>query len=459
MTGRHLQSPLVGFSSLRCVPVHWTQGSRVGGGGASESQQRSRRSMAMNWGLILVMLSTSGCHRPNPISDQPASIESDSMGVTIVLNHEPDESFSVLVNPAASVRIDGRAEGALLHNVVGAGRLSDGRVAVMNGAPVQIRIHLRSGQLQHAFSQQGQGPFEFRAPVHFRVLPGDTIVGWDAMFGSAYGFLPAGASVLERHTDLGRMHAALGSTEHAEGGKPLPGLGYLVKVGIETSHNESSTRAAPGWQRLLGRVKYVIVTQDYQRIDLGTFSNSPTVLRREPHGWVAPMYFYLSHSAHAAGDERIYLSDATEDRIDAWDLDGKLRVSIRRAREVRELEDSAFQAEYVRWRARYIAIPEEEFTKAVALLPPLRQLPPILGLLTDPRGWVWSRDALDAWSVFDKHGRWLTTVPIPLHRVYEIGQDYVLGVELDEDDVPSVVELPLSIEPRNLSSADAMRRH
>jgi hypothetical protein len=370
------------------------------------------------------------------------------MGVTIVVNHAPDESFRVVVNPVASVRIDGHDESALLHNIVGAGRLSDGRIAVLNGAPVQMRVHDRSGALQRSFSRQGEGPFEFRAPAHFRLLPGDTIVGWDAMFGSAYGFMPDGARVLERHTDLARMHDALGESGTAEDGRPYPGIGYLVKVSANDPQSESSVQSASGWQQWHVPVRYVIVTADYQRINLGAYSNSPTVFRRDPFGWVTPMYFYLTHAAPAVPSERFFLSDAMENRIDAWGLDGQLQMSIRRATPAREFEDSAFEDEYARWRARYPAIPDDELKKAVALLPPLRELPPILGLLTDPRGWLWARDALDEWSVFDETGRWITTVQLPLHRVYEIGQDYVLGVELDEDDVPSIVELPLRIAPR-----------
>ncbi|HET9065888.1 MAG TPA: hypothetical protein VFN22_08745 [Gemmatimonadales bacterium] len=168
------------------------------------------------------------------------------------------------------------------------------------------------------------------------------------------------------------------------------------------------------------------------------------------------MYFYLSHSAQSVDHQRFYLSDALEYRIDVWAADGKLMRSIRRPSAQQQLEDSVFQATYVKWRARYQAIPEAEFAKAVAHLPSLRDLPPILGLLTDTRGWLWVWDGLDRWSVFDTGGKWLTTVHVPLYRVYEFGADYVLGVVRDADDVESIVELPLRVERRkSLRPADS----
>lgn len=158
------------------------------------------------------------------------------MGVAIVMNHAPDRSVHVVVDPEPRTRVSGNEQMALIGQLVGVGRLGDGRIVTMDGDPVQIRVHGRSGELEYSFSRQGQGPFEFRAPVHFAVLPGDTLVGWDAMFGSAYGFLPDGSKVLERHTDLGRMHEAVRRYGTAEDGTPLPRAGhYLVKVGVERS--------------------------------------------------------------------------------------------------------------------------------------------------------------------------------------------------------------------------------
>lgn len=381
-------------------------------------------------------------------------MESDSTGVAIVMNHEPDGSFHVVVDPEPRNRVSGNEQPALISKIVGVGRLSDGRIALMDGDPVQIRVHGRSGDLQHPFSRQGQGPFEFRAPVHFAVLPGDTLVGWDAMFGSAYGFLPNGSKVLERHTDLGRVHQALGPYGFAEDGTPLPGVGhYLVKVGVERAADDAQYRQSPGWQKVLKRVQYLLVTDDYRTTELGTYDHSLTAFQFGGTGWVAPMYFYLSHSTQAVDHRRFYLSDALEYRIDVWEADGQLVRSIRRPRAQQQLEESAFRAAYARWRAQYKAMSEAEFARPIALLPPPRQLPPILGLMTDSRDWLWVRDGLDRWSVFDSAGKWLTTVQVPLRRVYEFGGDYVLGLVLDSDDVPSVVELPLKVERRKVAQS------
>ena len=43
------------------------------------------------------------------------------------------------------------------------------------------------------------------------------------------------------------------------------------------------------------------------------------------------------------------------------------------------------------------------------------------------------------WSVFDAEGVWLTTVTMPANfRVFEIGEDYLLGLSRDDQEVEQV---------------------
>lgn len=72
-------------------------------------------------------------------------------------------------------------------------------------------------------------------------------------------------------------------------------------------------------------------------------------------------------------------------------------------------------------------------------------VPVISSILGDKGGrlWVeaatWTADAPSLWSVFDSVGQWLTDVTLPRGgRVFEIGEDYILGVWRDELDVEQV---------------------
>jgi hypothetical protein len=56
---------------------------------------------------------------------------------------------------------------------------------------------------------------------------------------------------------------------------------------------------------------------------------------------------------------------------------------------------------------------------------------------------VWVRESLHRWNVFDDTGAWVTSIDVPLHRIFEVGADYIIGIARDLDDVETVVELYL----------------
>jgi hypothetical protein len=57
------------------------------------------------------------------------------------------------------------------------------------------------------------------------------------------------------------------------------------------------------------------------------------------------------------------------------------------------------------------------------------------------RQWTyWEMGAPSLFDVFETDGRWLGTLSLPpKFRLVEVGEDYLLGVQFDQDDVPSVV--------------------
>ena len=76
--------------------------------------------------------------------------------------------------------------------------------------------------------------------------------------------------------------------------------------------------------------------------------------------------------------------------------------------------------------------------------------PAYLHLLPDRTGNLWVSEfarhptAPGKWTVFDADGRWRGSVTMPPDfRPYEIGADWILGVERDEMDVQRVKLYPL----------------
>jgi hypothetical protein len=57
------------------------------------------------------------------------------------------------------------------------------------------------------------------------------------------------------------------------------------------------------------------------------------------------------------------------------------------------------------------------------------------------RQWAfWGTDAPSLFDVFELEGRWLGTLALPPRfRLNQVGEDYLLGIQFDEDELPSVV--------------------
>lgn len=135
---------------------------------------------------------------------------------------------------------------------------------------------------------------------------------------------------------------------------------------------------------------------------------------------------------------------------------GELRRIIRLARDPEPINDAI----ETRYRAVLDSMLDEQAERMpefaaetrsqrqiVAETPFHKTLPAISMMGIDRSGnlWVtglhswWSRASEDPWDVFDRTGRWLTTVLVPQHlRVLEIGDQYVIAAVRDELDVPFI---------------------
>ena len=79
-----------------------------------------------------------------------------------------------------------------LDRVAGAVRLSDGGIAVLNGASDQIRFFTAGGRFRGTAGREGDGPGELRLPVGLKRLPADALRVWDAAQRRHSYFLPDG---------------------------------------------------------------------------------------------------------------------------------------------------------------------------------------------------------------------------------------------------------------------------
>src|SRR5690606_25705868 len=143
--------------------------------------------------LFLLLPATAACGRDGG----PAFSVRDSSGVEIAESRRPDwpddqPGLVLSVEPVVEV---GAVEGApeeQLDQVAGVVRLSDGRVAVANGATEEIRFYGPDGRFLLAAGRSGQGPGEFERLGGLWRLPGDTLAAYDGQLRRISLFGPAG---------------------------------------------------------------------------------------------------------------------------------------------------------------------------------------------------------------------------------------------------------------------------
>ena len=378
----------------------------------------------------------------DPEPSGPLSVVEDSAGVVIVENEAPAPGsrlgWQVGPPPPFSIGIREGDERYQLFVVEDAARLPDGRIAVANAGTSEVRFYAGDGTYLESWGGVGEGPGEFPQydPEAISVWRGDSIIGASWGRGQIVVFDAGGNH--GRTTFLGEGYYSFAGLMR-DGtilGKPSLLIGMPFGTGESSLHRQEA--------------RFALITPGGEvHATLGTHAGdewffSPTVPGARPHP------FGRSVLTTVWGALAVV---ATNDRyeIRAYDLDGKLARIVRRDHELRaptqaEL-DAALAAEYAdrsaEDRARLLSQNE-----GMTLV---ESYPAFSALQSDPLGYLWVREYDlpgqdgNLWTVFDAEGRVQGFVEMPAgFEPFEIGEDYILGLSLDELGVERVQLWPLS---------------
>jgi hypothetical protein len=127
--------------------------------------------------LILALLSVAGCV-DKPVED--GALDSDGQGADRIQYAEltaPDWSL----DPTPLLRLGSVDDGGpeQFYQIIGATRLPDDRIALINGGDATVRIFDMAGRHISTFGRAGDGPGEFRVPHSLWPLDGGLAV-WDS---------------------------------------------------------------------------------------------------------------------------------------------------------------------------------------------------------------------------------------------------------------------------------------
>ena len=354
----------------------------------------------------------------------------DSAGIAIAENaHDAAERaplWSVDSHPTLAI---GQVEGEppyQLFRVAGAARLGDGRIAVLNSGTSELRIFDADGRHLRSTGRKGDGPGEFRAAGPLVHLPGDSIGVWDESRQRLTVFSAQGEYVRSARLDHPVTNAELigafadASLLMADFRFNIPKSGFEVSPAVFTRYSRDGALTD----------------------SLGTFPWLEIGMIDPTDGIIGGRTFAPRTATTIHGD-RFWVGTAQEPSIEVRDQRGKLVRMIRWVEGERTVPpgEAALQFE-----ARHGNAPPERRRRLQAV-PVMDRFPAHSVMIADADGNLWvqryrrpSATGPTSWLVFGADGAIVARAGLPQRlRLFEIGRDFVLGMEPDADDVEQVV--------------------
>ena len=381
----------------------------------------------------------------------------DSAGVLIVENARPAWSDSERLSLAAKPRLifGNTADSAYrFRQVRGVMLLSGGRIAVADGASLQLRLFNPRGQFLSASAGRGTGPGQILNMHWARRMRGDTIA------------ISSGLSTVAMYANEGQFVRTAGFPRRVEGSPPLRFLLVaLLDSGVAAVAPLPSVTPHATGARWTESLSLTLMTEsgDVPR-DLGTF---PYIEMEQVNSGPTPVWL-SSIGVFVGSDDRFYAGFGDRYQIRVYARDGKLQSIIRRSWTPTPITDADWERWVEEWSKLWVKTTGAERERDVQKVredPWAEQNPAFSEFIVDRGGRLWVREAhwqdaiaagslLDipavpsSWSVFDARGRWLGDVSMPTgFKPFEIGSDYVTGI-LRADGVNRVAIYNLSARGR-----------
>ena len=399
--------------------------------------------MKLNLLLAVLPLAALACDQDQESAPSATTQIRDSAGIRIVQNPRPPDGsrlpWRIGSEPAVSIGAVQGDEPYMLVGAIDATMLGDGRIVVANGGTSELRVFDATGIHVATWGGRGEGPGEFGGLHAVERWQGDSIIAWytsqlgisafdmQGNYGRTWELAQEGSvplllgfraehatrdgSILAIHmpesSDTvvvqlrdgeGRVRSSLGTHTVAEPYIHAPGTDQSLLLSKTLGHEPVWTP----WGDL-------IVIGHTGRYELRAFAADGSLAR-------------IVRRDHVPGSP-------TPDQIEAY-IEGQLAWT----------SDMA-ESRRARWRQGYESAPVAE------------HFPAFESVMSDATDHLWvaeyefstaARGTYDErpprlWTVFDPEGRVLGHVETPEGLwIHEIGEDYILGLALDELNVEYV---------------------
>jgi hypothetical protein len=376
--------------------------------------------------LGIALAACDGASAPGP----EGSLVRDSAGIGIVENTipEPDSANTCHLADEPTLEI-GVASGSSSHELYRAfdgARLSDGRIAIANEGSREVRVFGPDGSHFVTFGREGDGPGEFQRPYRLWRMSGDSILVFDSS-----------------HQRFSRFDA-----DGAFGGAATLDPLYANAPDIVSVDEDG----------------FLVAHHDFQLAEQGMKDQDLYAIRHAPDGAVADTlgrYGYGQFGPAGPPELHFVSGPVFQARTAVGGRAGTVYVGRGQGREVEVLSPDGSLTALYRWTGGSRDVTEDEIAErersvregaaisgdnrfADAMLDPTipiaGRFPALSELEVDAGGNLWIRRyRRPTWEgpqpaiVLDPDGAFVCHGAIPEGmRLFEIGDDYLLGMERDD---------------------------
>lgn len=362
----------------------------------------------------------------------------DSAGIRIVESRTsawaPGEEWTIAPSPSLEVGVESGQPEYEFASIWAATRHPDGRIAIVDGGAAEVRIFGADGRHLRTFGGRGDGPGEFQEGPFVRWAGGDTLITWDPRALRLSWFDGEGTVVRDRSlASLLMEHpvpTARGSPTawylSPEGG--LLAVGFALDIEADRRHFGYPLHLVlPGWDTVFA---------------LGSHGVQEAIVTEEGLGVPNPFAAWV-RPAVRWDPPTVFVGGLGRSEIAALNPEGSVARLLRPAIPRASVTERMIEGHRDLWRARADStdVSPAPFLAALAQFEVPDSLPPFWALHTDESGNLWAarRARLEQGrevdlEVLDPEGTWLGTVRLPdgVHRILEIGSEYLLALSRDE---------------------------
>lgn len=400
---------------------------------------RSWLGLALSFGLA-----ASGCD--SWTGSHADRVVVDSAGIEIVLIRSAEARFEAVEStlapvPTADIGVATGPETLQLSEVIGAVRLTDGRILVGNGGTQELRLYDPEGSFLTAVGGDGEGPGEFRSIGFLGRLAGDTIVVYDRRLGRISLFDGSG-SFLE---SLRLTGVSLPSVVGIVGSKTLVSWHFVgaddESLGVYASPMEFGLAGLPAGQ--FHAVETVASTEEARVRYRGRVTRA-----FRPFGRTGDV---------AAGGDFFFVLASSDDRsIRVYDAKGALRRILRVQIPRQTIDAAAVDAWIESWMARFwdgSAEVEAWWRYGFRETPPPDQVPVFRSLEVDSQGNVCAERYPLTWTAAPRY--WCSSPEGDLVRSFRLPEGlsrpgphphFDPQLEIGANDIVGVWEDALDVE-------------